>query len=149
MTLGIDVEVHHGEVASAGQQEIDLKYAPLLQAADQRQWYKYILKNVVVAYGKTVTFMPKPTFEDNGSGMHCHQSLWKGDSNIFYRAEGYSGLSQEALWYIGGIIQHTPSTLGPPRVRRRSVLAFPPAGLGERVQTHIPEFVGWTIVVGR
>ena len=111
MMVGIDVEVHHGEVASAGQQEIDLKYAPLLQAADQLQWYKYILKNVAVAYGKTVTFMPKPMFEDNGSGMHCHQSLWNGESNVFYDKEGYSGLSQEALWYIGGIIHHTPALL--------------------------------------
>ena len=111
MMVGIDVETHHGEVASAGQQEINLKYAPLLQAADQLQWYKYILKNVAVAYGKTVTFMPKPMFEDNGSGMHCHQSLWKGESNVFYDKEGYSGLSQEALWYIGGIIHHTPALL--------------------------------------
>ena len=111
MAVGIDVEVHHGEVASAGQQEIDLKFAPLLQAADQLQWYKYILKNVAVAYGKTVTFMPKPMFEDNGSGMHCHQSLWKGESNVFYDKEGYGGLSQEALWYVGGIIHHTPALL--------------------------------------
>ena len=112
MTDGIDVEVHHGEVASAGQQEIDLRYAPLLHAADQLQWYKYILKNVAVAYGKTVTFMPKPMYEDNGSGMHCHLSLWKGDSNLFYSEKGYSGLSQEALWYIGGILHHTPALLG-------------------------------------
>ena len=111
MAVGIDVEVHHGEVASAGQQEIGLKFAPLLQAADQLQWYKYILKNVGVAYGKTVTFMPKPMFEDNGSGMHCHQSLWKGESNVFYDKEGYGGLSQEALWYVGGIIHHTPALL--------------------------------------
>lgn len=111
MTVGIDVEVHHGEVASAGQQEIDLKYAPMLQAADQLQWYKYVLKNVAVAYGKTVTFMPKPMFEDNGSGMHCHQSLWKSGSNVFFDSDGYSGLSQEALWYIGGIIKHTPALL--------------------------------------
>ncbi|MBN2471857.1 MAG: glutamine synthetase beta-grasp domain-containing protein, partial [Anaerolineae bacterium] len=112
MTVGIDVEVHHGEVASAGQQEIDLRYTTLLKAADHLQWYKYILKNVAVAHGKTVTFMPKPMYEDNGSGMHCHQSLWKGDSNIFYNANGsYAGLSQNALWYIGGIIKHTPALL--------------------------------------
>ena len=111
LATGLDVEVHHGEVASAGQQEIDLKYTNLLKAADQIQWYKYILKNVAVAHGKTVTFMPKPMYEDNGSGMHCHQSLWKGSSNIFYSADGYAGLSQEALWYIGGLIKHTPALL--------------------------------------
>jgi glutamine synthetase len=112
MLVGMDVEVHHGEVASAGQQEIDLKYSPLVRAADQLQWYKYILKNVAVAHGKTVTFMPKPMFEDNGSGMHCHQSVWKDGANQFYDADGYSGLSQIALWYIGGIIKHTPAMLG-------------------------------------
>ena len=111
MMVGIDVEVHHGEVASAGQQEIDLKYTTLVRAADQIQWYKYILKNVAVAHGKTVTFMPKPMYQDNGSGMHCHQSLWKGSSNVFYNKGGYADLSQEALWYIGGIIKHTPALL--------------------------------------
>ena len=111
MTVGIDVEVHHGEVASAGQQEIDLRYTTLTRSADQLQWYKYILKNVAVAHGKTVTFMPKPMFEDNGSGMHTHQSLWKDGSNVFYDTDGYAGLSQEALWYIGGIIKHTPALL--------------------------------------
>lgn len=111
ITTGLDVEVHHGEVASAGQQEIDLKYTTMVQACDHLQWYKYILKNVAVAYGKTVTFMPKPMYGDNGSGMHCHQSLWKGGSNVFYDANGYAGLSQEALWYVGGIIKHTPALL--------------------------------------
>lgn len=111
MMVGMDVEVHHGEVASAGQQEIDLRYTTLVRAADQMQWYKYILKNVAVAFGKTVTFMPKPMFEDNGSGMHTHQSLWKGGGNIFFDESGYAGLSQEALWYIGGIIKHTPALL--------------------------------------
>jgi len=111
LMVGIDVEVHHGEVASAGQQEIDLKYSTLMKAADNIQWYKYILKNVAVAYGKTVTFMPKPMFEDNGSGMHTHQSLWKGGSNVFYNTEGYAGLSDTALYYIGGIIKHTPALL--------------------------------------
>lgn len=111
LATGIDVEVHHGEVASAGQQEIDIKYTTMVDAADQLQWYKYILKNVAVAHGKTVTFMPKPMYEDNGSGMHCHQSLWKNASNIFYEEGGYANLSQEALWYIGGIIKHTPALL--------------------------------------
>jgi glutamine synthetase len=108
---GLDVEVHHGEVASAGQQEIDLKYSTMISACDQLQWYKYILKNVAVAYGKTVTFMPKPMYGDNGSGMHCHQSLWRGGRNLMYDPNGYAGLSQEALWYIGGIIRHTPALL--------------------------------------
>ncbi len=112
MLVGINVEVHHGEVASAGQQEIDLKYTTLTKAADQMQWYKYILKNVAVAHGKTVTFMPKPMFEDNGSGMHTHQSLWNGSSNLFYDENGYAGLSQMGLWYIGGILKHTPALLG-------------------------------------
>lgn len=111
MLVGLDIEVHHGEVASAGQQEIDLKFSTLANVSDQLQWYKYILKNVAVAYGKTVTFMPKPMFEDNGSGMHCHQSLWKDDKNIFFDANGYGSLSQQALWYIGGILRHTPSLL--------------------------------------
>ncbi len=111
ITAGIDVEVHHGEVASAGQQEIDLKYTTMVSAADQMQWYKYILKNVAVAHGKTLTFMPKPMYGDNGSGMHCHQSLWKDGRNLMYDANGYAGLSQLALWYIGGILHHTPALL--------------------------------------
>jgi glutamine synthetase len=112
MMVGIDVEVHHGEVASAGQQEIDLKYSSLLRSADNLQWYKYILKNVAANHGKTVTFMPKPMFEDNGSGMHCHQSLWKDGSNLFFDAKGrYSSLSDEALWYIGGLLKHTSALL--------------------------------------
>jgi glutamine synthetase len=111
MAVGMDVEVHHGEVASAGQQEIDLKYAEMVKAADQLQWYKYILKNVAVAYGKTVTFMPKPMFGDNGNGMHCHQSLWKGGTNLFYQAGNYASLSDMARWYIGGLLKHTPALL--------------------------------------
>ena len=108
---GIDVEVHHGEVASAGQMEIDLKYGPLVQMADHLQLYKYILKNTAVAHGKTLTFMPKPMFGDNGSGMHTHQSLWKDGKNLFYDRDGYSGLSETALHYIGGILRHTPALL--------------------------------------
>jgi len=110
MAAGINVEVQHGEVAPA-QHEIDLHYTTLVNAADQLQWYKYILKNVAVAYGKTVTFMPKPMFQDNGSGMHTHQSLWKDSSNIFFNETGYAGLSQTAKWYIGGILKHTPALL--------------------------------------
>ena len=108
---GIDVEVHHGEVGSAGQMEIDLKYGPLVHIADQLMLYKYILKNTAVAYGKTVTFMPKPMYGDNGSGMHCHQSLWKDGVNLFYNPDGYANISELALYYIGGIIKHTPALL--------------------------------------
>ncbi len=108
---GIDVEVHHGEVGSAGQMEIDLKYGPLVRSADHLMLYKYILKNSAVANGKTVTFMPKPMYGDNGSGMHCHQSLWKDGRNLFYFQNGYAGLSETALHYIGGMIHHTPALL--------------------------------------
>ncbi len=111
IAAGIDVEVHHGEVASGGQMEIDLRYGPLVKMADHLQLYKYILKNTAVAHGKTLTFMPKPMFDDNGSGMHCHQSLWKNGVNLFYDENGYAGLSELALYYIGGILHHTPSLL--------------------------------------
>lgn len=108
---GIDVEVHHGEVASGGQMEIDLKYGPLVNMADHLQLYKYILKNTAVAHGKTLTFMPKPMYGDNGSGMHTHQSLWKDGSNLFYDSKGYAGLSELAMYYIGGVLKHTPALL--------------------------------------
>lgn len=110
MASGIDIEVHHHEVATAGQCEIDMKFKPLLQMADQVQLYKYIVKNVAVRHGKTVTFMPKPLFEDNGSGMHVHQSLWKNGKPLF-AGEGYAGLSETALFYIGGILKHINSLL--------------------------------------
>jgi glutamine synthetase len=107
---GIDVEVHHHEVATAGQCEIDMRYSPLVKMADQVQLYKYITKNVAKKYGKTVTFMPKPLFQDNGSGMHTHQSLWK-DGQPLFAGDKYAGLSQMALWYIGGILKHINSLL--------------------------------------
>ncbi len=107
---GVDVEVHHHEVATAGQAEIDMKFKPLLRMADQLQVYKYIIKNVARRHGKTVTFMPKPLFEDNGSGMHTHQSLWK-DGQPLFAGDGYAGLSQVAMWYIGGILKHINSLL--------------------------------------
>lgn len=107
---GIEVEVHHHEVASAGQCEIDMKYKPLVQMADQVQLYKYIVKNVAQRAGKTVTFMPKPIFADNGSGMHTHLSLWKGEKPLF-AGEEYAGLSEMALYYIGGLLKHINALL--------------------------------------
>ena len=107
---GIPVEVHHHEVATAGQCEIDMRFSPLVQMADYVQLYKYIVKNVAQKNGKTATFMPKPIFEDNGSGMHTHQSLWKG-GNTLMAGDKYAGLSQEAIWYIGGILKHINSLL--------------------------------------
>ena len=111
MEVGIRIEVHHHEVATAGQAEIDMKYGPLIRMADNVMLYKYILKNVAKAHGKTVTFMPKPLFMDNGSGMHCHQSLWKNGQNLFYDPEGYAKISEMALYYIGGLIKHSPALL--------------------------------------
>ena len=102
---GLEVECHHHEVASAGQCEIDQKYNTLIKSADNMMLYKYIVKNVARQYGKTVTFMPKPIFEDNGSGMHVHQSIWK-NGNPTFAGDLYAGLSQNALWYIGGLLKH-------------------------------------------
>ena len=111
MEVGVPVEVHHHEVATAGQTEIDLRYGPLLRTADIVQTYKYIIRNVAVQNGLTATFMPKPLFEDNGSGMHVHQSLWKGSENVFYDEAGYAQLSETALYYIGGLLKHAPALL--------------------------------------
>ena len=110
IAAGIDIEVHHHEVATAGQAEIDMRYAPMIQMADQVQLYKYITKNVARRYGKTVTFMPKPIFEDNGSGMHTHQSLWKNGKPLFAGKE-YAGLSKLAMNYAGGILKHINAIL--------------------------------------
>lgn len=103
--LGISIEAHHHEVATAGQCEIDMRFAPLIQMGDQMMWYKYVIKNVARQFGKTVTFMPKPLFEDNGSGMHVHQSIWKKDKPLF-AGNGYAGMSDMAMNYIGGILKH-------------------------------------------
>jgi glutamine synthetase len=103
---GIKVEVHHHEVGTAGQTEIDMRYGTLTRMADQVLLYKYIIKNTARQRGKTVTVMPKPLFQDNGSGMHTHQSLWKGGKNIFFDKKGYGGISETARHYIGGLIKH-------------------------------------------
>ncbi|HEY6952824.1 MAG TPA: type I glutamate--ammonia ligase [Bacteroidota bacterium] len=106
--IGIPVEVHHHEVASAGQTEIDMRRDTLIKMADNYMKYKYVTKNVAKRNGKTVTFMPKPIFGDNGSGMHVHQSLWKGGKPLF-AGNGYAGLSELALYYIGGLLKHAPA----------------------------------------
>ena len=104
-SLGIDIECQHHEVATAGQGEIDMRFKPLLQMADQLMWFKYVLKNVAHRDNRTVTFMPKPLFEDNGTGMHTHISIWNGDKPLF-AGDQYAGVSQEALYAIGGILKH-------------------------------------------
>ncbi len=103
--VGIEMECHHHEVATAGQCEIDMRFAPLVKCADNLMWYKYIVKNVAKRHGKTATFMPKPLFGDNGTGMHVHQSIWKGGKPLF-AGDGYSGFSEMGLHYIGGILKH-------------------------------------------
>ena len=102
--MGVSVEKHHHEVAPS-QHELGIKYDTLVRCADNVQKYKYVVHNVAESWGKTATFMPKPVMADNGSGMHCHQSIWKNGKSVF-AGNGYQGLSQEALWYIGGIIKH-------------------------------------------
>lgn len=108
-SVGLEVERAHHEVGTAGQQEINYRFSTLLQAADDVMKFKYVVKNVAWENGRTVTFMPKPLFGDNGSGMHCHQSLWKNGDPLFYDESGYGGLSDLARWYIGGLIEHAPA----------------------------------------
>ncbi len=103
--LGIDIEAQHHEVATAGQAEIDMRFKPLLQMSDQLLWFKYVLKNVAYRHNHTVTFMPKPLFEDNGTGMHTHISIWK-DGNPLFAGDKYAGMSDIGLWAIGGILKH-------------------------------------------
>ena len=103
--VGLRVEKQHHEVATAGQAEIDLRFLPLTRMGDALMWYKHCVKNVAHRHGKTATFMPKPVFGDNGSGMHCHQSIWKGEKPLF-AGDGYGGMSELAMHYIGGILKH-------------------------------------------
>ena len=103
---GITVEVHHHEVATGGQTEIDMRYDTMTKMADNVLLYKYVVKNTARRRGKVVTVMPKPLFQDNGSGMHCHQSLWKSGKNLFYDKKGYGLISDTARYYIGGLIKH-------------------------------------------
>ena len=109
--VGLEVERAHHEVGAAGQAEINYKYNTMTLAADDLLKFKYIVKNVADAYGKSATFMPKPVFGDNGSGMHCHQSLWKGSEPLFFDERGYANLSDLARWYIGGLLEHSSSVL--------------------------------------
>ena len=108
--VGLNVEAHHHEVATGGQCEIDLRFAPLVEMADNMTKYKYVVKNTAHKNGKTATFMPKVVFSDNGSGMHTHMSTWKGGKNQFF-GDGYAGLSQIALYAIGGLLKHAPAIL--------------------------------------
>ncbi len=109
--VGVKTELHHHEVGAAGQCEIDVRFDTLLSMADKQMKFKYVIKNTAARYGLMATFMPKPIFGDNGSGMHVHQSIWKNGTNVFYDENGYGGLSDEARWYIGGILKHAPSLL--------------------------------------
>ncbi|MHA7306438.1 type I glutamate--ammonia ligase [Arthrobacter sp. TMN-49] len=108
---GLEVERSHHEVGAAGQAEINYKFNTLVHSADDLQKFKYVIKNTAWAWGKSVTFMPKPVFGDNGSGMHCHQSLWSSGTPLFYDEKGYAGLSDMARWYIGGLLKHSSAVL--------------------------------------
>ena len=109
--VGIEVEVQHHEVGTAGQAEIDIRYGTLLDTADRVLRYKYVVKQTALQAGKTVTFMPKPIFLDNGSGMHTHQSLWRDGENLFWDEVGYAQISDMCRWYIGGLLAHAPALL--------------------------------------
>ena len=108
---GVQMEIHHHEVATAGQTELGMRFDTLTRMGDNLLLYKYIAKNIARKNNLTATFMPKPLFGDNGSGMHVHSSLWKGDTNVFYDASGYAGLSDMAKYYIGGLLKHAPALL--------------------------------------
>ena len=136
-SLGVKVEAHHHEVATAGQGEIDMRFTTLTRMADNLMLYKYVVKNVARKHGMTATFMPKPLFEDNASGMHVHQSLWKGDSNLFYGEAHYAGLSELGRFYIGGLLKHAWALCGLVRAHHQ---LLPPAGAGLR-SAHQPRLL--------
>ena len=108
---GVEMELHHHEVATAGQVELGMRFNTLTRIADQLLIYKYIAKNVARQNGKTATFMPKPVFGDNGSGMHVHSSIWKNNKNVFFDPSGYAQISDTAKYYIGGLLKHAPALL--------------------------------------
>ncbi len=110
--MGVPAEVHHHEVGTAGQGEIDIRYGPLVKMADNLMNFKYVIRMIAKKHGMTATFMPKPLFGDNGSGMHVHQSLWKGEKNVFFDAKGYALLSQTAKYYIGGLLEACAGSAG-------------------------------------
>src|SRR2546426_11869326 len=112
-SVGVRIEVHHHEVATGGQTEVDMRYDTLTKMADKVMWYKYCAKNTARKWGKTATFMPKPLFQDNGSGMHTHQSLWKNGKNLFFERGSYADISKTCLYYIGGSLKHAPAPPGP------------------------------------
>src|SRR5258706_15876641 len=109
--IGIQIEAHHHEVATAGQCEIDMRFTTLKRMADQLMVYKYVVSNCANRAGKAATFMPKPIFGDNGSGMHCHQSIWKDGKTLMADDSGYAGLSATARSYVGGLLTHAPALL--------------------------------------
>jgi glutamine synthetase len=109
--IGVQVEIHHHEVGTAGQCEIDMRFDSLTNMGDKLLKYKYVVKNVARRHGKTATLMPKPIFQDNGSGMHVHQSIWKNGKNLFFEAGTYADVSKAAVHYIGGILKHAPALL--------------------------------------
>jgi glutamine synthetase len=163
--LGLEPEKHHHEVAPA-QHELGLKFSPLTTMADRLQLYKYVIQNVAAAYGKTATFMAKPMFADNGSGMHCHQSIWNAGKPLF-AGDKYAGLSELCLWYIGGVMKHakavnafTNSTTNSYKrlvpgyeapvnlaysARNRSAairVPFAPSPKGKRIEVRFPDSMG-------
>src|SRR5262249_55515554 len=111
-SVGIRVELHHPEVATGGQTEIDISFDSLYKMAVNVCWYKYCAKNTAQKRGKTANFMPKPLFQDNGSRMHTHQSIWRNAKILFYERGGYADISKTCLYYIGGILKHAPALLG-------------------------------------
>jgi glutamine synthetase len=158
LDCGIQVEMQHHEVGSPGQAELNIRFSPLLRQADNLMLFKYVIKNVAWQAGKTVTFMPKPVFGDNGSGMHCHQSLWKDGAPLFYDEVGYAGLSDTGRYYIGGLLKHAPSLLAftnptvnsyhRPASRPRSTSCTPSAtgrpACGSRSPAPTPRPSGWS-----